>query len=114
MTLTEVEFVRFAQLIEAEIGIHLSDAKKPLLIARLGKRGRRLGLTTFSDYYDHILGDADERVAMFDAISTNETRFFREGKHFELLDTQLLQFQPDFRFPIGHPLSSYPWNKPQV
>jgi hypothetical protein len=25
-----------------------------------------------------------------------------------VLNTQLLQFQPDFRFPIGHPFSSYP------
>lgn len=89
MNLTEAEFVRFAQLIEAEVGIHLSDAKKPLLIARLGKRVRRLGLATFTDYYEHVLGNADERVAMFDAISTNETRFFREPKHFELLHTRL-------------------------
>ncbi|HEV7242566.1 MAG TPA: protein-glutamate O-methyltransferase CheR [Thermoanaerobaculia bacterium] len=88
--LTEAEFVKFAQLIEQEVGIHLSDAKKPLLVARLGKRVRRLALATFSEYFDHVAHDADERVAMFDAISTNETRFFREPKHFELLNTRLL------------------------
>jgi chemotaxis protein methyltransferase CheR len=88
--LTEAEFVKFAQLIEQEVGIHLSDAKKPLLVARLGKRVRRLALATFSEYFDHVAHDPDERVAMFDAISTNETRFFREPKHFELLNTRLL------------------------
>lgn len=88
--LTEAEFVKFAQLIEQEVGIHLSDAKKPLLVARLGKRVRGLSLSTFSDYFDHVVHDAVERVAMFDAISTNETRFFREPKHFELLNTRLL------------------------
>ena len=88
--LTEAEFLRFSQLIEQEVGIHLSDAKKPLLVARLGKRLRRLGLDTFSDYYRRVLDDPAERVTMFDAISTNETRFFREAKHFELLDTHLL------------------------
>ncbi|MFL6245273.1 MAG: CheR family methyltransferase [Thermoanaerobaculia bacterium] len=88
--LTEAEFLKFSQLIEQEVGIHLSDAKKPLLVARLGKRVRRLELTTFNDYYRRVLDDPDERVAMFDAISTNETRFFREAKHFELLETQLL------------------------
>jgi chemotaxis protein methyltransferase CheR len=88
--LTEAEFLKFSQLIEQEVGIHLSDAKKPLLVARLGKRVRRLELATFSDYYRRVLDDPGERVAMFDAISTNETRFFREAKHFELLDTHLL------------------------
>jgi chemotaxis protein methyltransferase CheR len=88
--LTEAEFLKFSQLIEQEVGIHLSDAKMPLLIARLGKRVRRLELATFSDYYDHVVHDHDERVAMFDAISTNETRFFREPKHFELLNTRIL------------------------
>jgi chemotaxis protein methyltransferase CheR len=87
--LTEAEFVKFSQLIEQEVGIHLTDAKKPLLVARLGKRVRRLELPTFSDYYDHILRDDEERVAMFDAISTNETRFFREPKHFELLQARI-------------------------
>jgi len=88
--LSEAEFLQFSQFIEQEVGIHLSDAKKPLLVARLGKRLRRLELKTFSDYYRRVLDDPDERVVMFDAISTNETRFFREAKHFELLDTQLL------------------------
>lgn len=88
--LTEAEFVKFSQLIENEVGIHLTDAKKPLLVARLGKRVRRLELATFSDYYDHIVHDPAERVAMFDAISTNETRFFREPKHFELLGARIL------------------------
>ncbi|HEX9982765.1 MAG TPA: CheR family methyltransferase [Thermoanaerobaculia bacterium] len=90
--LSEAEFVRFQQLIENEIGIHLSDAKKPLLVARLSKRLRQLGLDSFSAYYDHVVGghDTDERIRMFDAISTNETRFFREPKHFDFLDRELL------------------------
>jgi chemotaxis protein methyltransferase CheR len=89
-SLTESEFVMLSQYIEQEVGIHLSDAKMPLIVARLGKRVRRLGLTTFRDYYDRVLEDPDERVAMFDAISTNETRFFREPKHFELLNARVL------------------------
>jgi len=88
--LTEGEFLQFSQLIEQEVGIHLTDAKMPLLVARLGKRVRRLELASFSDYYRRVLDDPAERVAMFDAISTNETRFFREEKHFELLDMQIL------------------------
>lgn len=90
--LSEGEFLRFRQLIEEETGIHLSDAKRPLLVARLAKRVRQLGMTSFGQYFDRIVGDEDpqERVAMFDAISTNETRFFREPRHFELLAHDIL------------------------
>jgi len=90
--LSEAEFLRFQQLIEEETGIHLSDAKRPLLVARLAKRVRQLGMTSFGEYFDRIVGSEDpqERVRMFDAISTNETRFFREPRHFELLANDIL------------------------
>jgi len=86
-SVTEAEFIRFQQLIEEETGIHLSDAKCPLLVARLAKRVRQLGLTSFREYFERVVAgnDPQERVRMFDAISTNETRFFREPRHFELL-----------------------------
>lgn len=86
-SLSEAEFVRFQQLIEAETGIHLSDAKRALLVSRLAKRVRQLGLTSFHQYFEFIVtgNDPQERVRMFDAISTNETRFFREPRHFEFL-----------------------------
>jgi chemotaxis protein methyltransferase CheR len=89
--LSEADFLRFQQLIEEETGIHLSDAKRPLLVARLAKRVRQLGMTTFGQYFDRVVSNADphERVRMYDAISTNETRFFREPRHFELLATDV-------------------------
>jgi chemotaxis protein methyltransferase CheR len=85
--LTEADFLRFQQLIEEEVGIHLSDAKRPLLVARLAKRVRQLGMTTFGQYFERIVSGSDpqERVRMYDAISTNETRFFREPRHFDVL-----------------------------
>lgn len=85
--LTEADFLRFQQLIEEETGIHLSDAKRPLLVARLARRVRQLGMTTWGEYFDCVVAgnDPQERVRMFDAISTNETRFFREPRHFELM-----------------------------
>jgi chemotaxis protein methyltransferase CheR len=90
--LTEAEFVRFQHLIEEEVGIHLPDSKQPLLIARLSRRLRQLNMTSFGQYYDHVVagGDPHERTRMYDAISTNETRFFREPKQFELLTNEIL------------------------
>jgi chemotaxis protein methyltransferase CheR len=90
-SLSEAEFVRFQQLIEAETGIHLSDAKRALLVSRLAKRVRQLGLSSFHEYFEWIIAgnDPQERVRMYDAISTNETRFFREPRHFEFLSNDV-------------------------
>jgi len=89
--LTETEFLKFAQLIEQEIGIQLSEAKRPLLVSRLTRRIRRLALRSFDEYFDHIVSgdDPGEKVAMYDAITTNETRFFREPHHFEIMASRI-------------------------
>ncbi len=91
-SLSVAEFVRFQYLIEEETGIHLPDSKQPLLVARLSRRLRQLGIASFGDYYDHVVGghDPHERTVMYDAISTNETRFFREPRQFELLTGTIL------------------------
>lgn len=88
----DVEFAKFRILIEREIGISLGEVKRPLLLSRLARRLRRLGLTTFSDYFEVVTSgrDAEERTAMFDAICTNETAFFREPRHFEVLCTDFI------------------------
>jgi chemotaxis protein methyltransferase CheR len=83
--ISEREFCRFRDLIYGEAGIWLSHTKIALLTGRLAKRLRHHGLKSFRQYYDLVLDSAEERVHMLDAISTNETRFFREPQHFELL-----------------------------
>jgi chemotaxis protein methyltransferase CheR len=84
------EFVRFQALIYREAGIWLTDAKTALLTGRLSRRLRVLGLGSFSEYYDRITMDDEERLTMVDAITTNETHFFREPAHFQFLDQQVL------------------------
>jgi len=63
----------------------LSDSKVALLTGRLSSRLRLLGYNSFNDYYRHVVSDQTERVHMLDAISTNETHFFREPSHFQFL-----------------------------
>jgi chemotaxis protein methyltransferase CheR len=89
-SLTEREFRRFRDLIEAETGIHLSDAKKPLLVGRFSRRLRALGLPTFSAYLDRVSSDGPELTEMIDLVCTNETSFFREGWQFDFLTDTLL------------------------
>jgi chemotaxis protein methyltransferase CheR len=89
--LSEREFRLFQELIYREAGIHLADVKMALVSGRLTRRLRALGLTDFTSYYERVSANPDgERVFMFDAISTNETRFFREPKQFEHLQEHVL------------------------
>lgn len=84
--LEDREFRQLACLIHREAGIHLADTKRALLVGRLGRRLRELGLPSFGAYYRHVLeAGPGELVRLLDAIATNETQFFREPRQFELL-----------------------------
>ena len=78
-------------LVHDEAGIFLNDSKMALMEGRLTRRIRDLGLPTFEAYYRHVVDENPaERVALFDRIATNETHFFREPAHFDLLSDHLL------------------------
>lgn len=81
------EFLQFQKLIFDIAGISLSDAKKTLLAGRLSKRLKSFGYTRFDDYYRHVTdkNSQDELQVMVDLLTTNETYFFREPKHFDFL-----------------------------
>ena len=87
--ISDREFTLFRDFIHKHAGIALSDAKRTLLVGRLTRRLRDLGLTSFLQYYRRIEADADERMRMLDRISTHETHFFREPRHFEFLSAEL-------------------------
>ncbi len=91
-TLDQKTFKKIAELVYAKAGILLGPNKEALVQARVGKRMRQLGLTSFRDYARHVeVDDSGEEVTLLlDAIATNVTHFFREEKHFARL-TQLLK-----------------------
>jgi len=87
-TVTEIsddEFTLFQSLICREAGIFLSTSKKPMLVSRLMRRVNALKLESFGEYYRHVIYDHDEMVRLLDAISTNETWFFRNPRHFSFV-----------------------------
>jgi chemotaxis protein methyltransferase CheR len=93
--MSDTEFALFQELIQRESGIHLSGSKRALLVGRLSRRLRQLGLTSFAAYYRLVMEeDGEERVFLLDQISTNETSFFREPAHFEFLEEVVF---PDWR-----------------
>lgn len=85
--ISPAEFALFQKLIFEIAGISLPEGKKPLLVGRLARRLKHHGLTRFSDYYHLITREADqaELQIMVDLLTTNETFFFREPRHFDFL-----------------------------
>jgi chemotaxis protein methyltransferase CheR len=90
--LKEREFDAFQAFIYKEAGIYLSKVKQALLVGRLSRRVRELGLDSFAAYYDRVVDPRypDERVELINAICTHETHFFREPRQFEHLETVVL------------------------
>jgi chemotaxis protein methyltransferase CheR len=90
--LTMSQFASISKMVGKWSGINLHQGKMALVKARLNKRMRMLGLTSFDQYVDRISADVDgsETAAMLDAISTNLTHFFREPKHFDLLQNRII------------------------
>jgi chemotaxis protein methyltransferase CheR len=88
--LSDREFRLFQQLVHRDIGIFLPESKKALVVARLSRRLRALGLQSFAAYYDAVERDRAERTTMLDSICTNETRFFREPRQFDFLEQEVL------------------------
>lgn len=90
--LTDGEFLKISRLIYDLCGINLTDAKKELVKARLGKRLRSGSFKSFHDYYEHVLRDVSgkELILLLDSIVTNFTFFFREQRHFEYLQFEFI------------------------
>jgi len=91
--LTDKEFDKIRQLIHKKSGISMSDAKRSLVAGRLRKRLVNLQLDSYEDYYQFLRKDEQagtgEMQRFIDLLTTNETWFFREEKHFEFLKQQL-------------------------
>jgi chemotaxis protein methyltransferase CheR len=87
LSISPALFQKFQKLIYAETGIWLGNSKTALLCGRLFRRLRELEIPSLKKYYEHISqpGQHEERARMIDAITTNETRFFREPRQFDFL-----------------------------
>ncbi len=87
LTVSSALFDQFRKLIYNETGIWLGNSKTALLCGRLSRRLRALGLDTLAEYYSLVCEPEQqlERALMIDAITTNETHFFRENAHFSFL-----------------------------
>jgi chemotaxis protein methyltransferase CheR len=86
-------FIILRDLIRDRIGVWYEDDKRDLLASKLSDRVRELGLGTFLDYYYHLkygpAGD-DEWAHLTDALSVQETYFWREFSQIRALVDELV------------------------
>ncbi len=78
--LTDSVFKQLRDFIYEKCGIYVSDSKKYLVEKKLATRLQERNLNSFEDYLSLIKysSSAEELNKLFDAITTNETYFFRE------------------------------------
>jgi chemotaxis protein methyltransferase CheR len=88
--LDQKSFQAFQSLIFAAAGIHLSDAKRSMVAGRLAKRLKTLELSDYRSYLDFLKSDREEYQLAVNLLTTNETWFFRESKHFDFLRDNIL------------------------
>lgn len=90
MKIKPEELQRLADFVHARSGIVLDASKAYLLESRLLPLIRKNNFTSFSDLYNRAKSNVSLAHQIIDAISTNETSFFRDQKPFELLKFKIL------------------------
>lgn len=73
-------------------GIYINDNKKYLIENRLSRIIQEYRLTSYEDYLHRIKnrGNGVDLNRLMDAVTTNETYFFREPQQFEMIVKQLV------------------------
>jgi chemotaxis protein methyltransferase CheR len=94
--ISDNDFAAISQLFFAESGIRLGINKRSLVCGRLAPRLKALQLDSYGAYLQFITarGNELERQLTVDLLTTNETYFFREQQHFDLLKDLLQQGWP--------------------
>jgi chemotaxis protein methyltransferase CheR len=102
--LSSETFERLRRLIHETTGIWMRDGKQILVANRLRRRLAALGLESYDAYlallerppggprhrFDRSDARAAEMAHFIDAVSTNETYFYRESGHLRALETAVL------------------------
>ncbi len=92
MTLTAYQFKTLADFIFKQSGITLTEDKTYLLDSRLLPIARTHGMSTVGALADAVAGRASQALLddILDAMTTNETSFFRDLRPFERIRDELL------------------------
>ncbi len=101
LKITAEELKVISQYIHDISGIYLDQSKSYLFETRLSSIAEELGCTSYRELYDKAKKEPTKRIErqIIDAISTNETLFFRDTGPFDLLRHKILPEIIDLRTP---------------
>lgn len=91
--LSDADFADIRDIIYQASGIYIAERRKYLVQNRLASRIRALKLAGFRQYRDYLLHDParhDELERLFEAITINETSFFRNRPQLAILQDTIL------------------------
>ena len=90
ISMSPEEYNAFRDFLESSCGIVLGDNKSYLVTSRLTRLMEELHLTSFGDLIKKLAADTRLRKRIMDAMTTNETSWFRDTYPYEILREQLL------------------------
>lgn len=93
LNMTISEFEQWRRYIYEMTGIYFQDGKKYLLESRLQRRIKFLNLASFDEYYKYLQFNPDRRNELkylLNAITINETFFFRNQPQLDALVSKIL------------------------
>jgi chemotaxis protein methyltransferase CheR len=90
--LSTQEFYLFRKYIEEQCGIDIQEDKAYLIESRLSKLLADSGLSSFEELYNRVTHIQDRMMTekIIDAITTNETQWFRDNTPWEILENVIM------------------------
>ncbi len=92
LKLSDADYDAFRKILEDACGIVLGENKHYLVTSRLNRLSEELSYASLSEMLEKLRkgGDANLKARIVDAMTTNETSWFRDRYPFEMLKNSLL------------------------
>jgi chemotaxis protein methyltransferase CheR len=107
--MSDGEFRMFAELVRAHTGLDFSSDSRFLLEARVGRRMRELQMDSYAAYHYRVRSsqpEGGELARLVDAVTNNETYFFRERRQLRALVEEIfVELQSDRRGASNVPIT---------
>ncbi len=88
--LSEEEFLAFADLFHRHTGIRFGRQKRYFVDKRLHDRAEKSGAKNYGAYIRRLASDPSELQEVVEALTVNETYFFREEEQLDLIVSQVV------------------------
>ncbi len=93
LQMNDEDFNLLRDFIRAESGIHFGESSKAILEKRMSRLVRARRIRSYRDYYYFLRYDKrkdEEMDSVIDAVTTNETYFFREERQLKAFKDEIL------------------------